>query len=116
MGRYQALHFQSLWLTGLIMLAGFVIAAGAGDIWAYFHPEQVTSFGCKVTDTEISYNGVATGDLIWQATAFADREHDKWAMEIGRYAHTTKGRHAAERACMKWQDEAEKRVNAAQPK
>lgn len=98
----------SLWLIGLVVHG--LSTASASDPWTYFHPEQVKAFGCKVTDTEISLNGMARGELIWEATAFADRTTDRWEMQIAQQPHTLKGRHEAEKACMRWQDEAEKRV------
>ena len=94
----------------MICLIMFSLSAKASDPWAYFNPEQVKVFGCKVTDTEYVLNGQSRGEMVWQATAFAIREFDKWDMEISVQPHTVKGLHKAEKACIAWQDEAAKRV------
>lgn len=103
-------------MIGLIMFGLFVKSADGQDKWAYFQPELVHSYGCNVRNTMLILNGVSGGEIVWMATAHAERTDGSWQQDVAHYPYTVKGRHKAEAACRKWQDEAEKRVNAVQPK
>jgi hypothetical protein len=84
------------------------------DPWANFHPELVRNYSCKVQDVEMHAND-GPGMMVWIADASAERGEDgKWAMMIGEFSHTMKGRHQAEKTCSAWMDEATRRIKKAQ--
>lgn len=59
-------------------------------------------------------HGVGDTRQVWQAEAAAERkDREKWAMSIGEFSHTIKGRHAAEKTCTRWMDQATKRIKGA---
>lgn len=86
----------------------------ASDPWAYFQPENVTRFVCKVSDVQLQAVGEKVSHPMWEAEASATRKDGTtWGMVIGEFPPTTRGRHAAEKACSKWMDEASKRIKSA---
>lgn len=96
----------------LLLLA--LVGTAFADRWTYFYPESVTEIRCKVQRVEMSVNGMARGEDKWQAEAQADRRGmPNWAMQIGLFPPTHSGRHAAEKVCSKWLDEADKRMKAS---
>ena len=98
------------------MRAVLVLAlALASDPWAYFQPENVTRFVCKVSDVQLQTVGEKVSHPMWEAEATATRKDGSlWGQVIGEYPLTTRGRHRAEKACSKWADEATRRVRRAQ--
>lgn len=92
------------------------------DQWAYFKPEMVTHFSCTVSAmTTIMLNpyGVNETPAQWVAEAHAEYvppSSEKWAMELGVFPLSLKGRHQAEKVCSQWFDQASKRIKAAHQK
>jgi hypothetical protein len=100
----------SLFFAGLAF-AGYASA----DAWTYFYPEAVTSLSCTTRPVQLQAAGAKESQSVWEAEAHAER-NDKslgsWSMTVGVFPQNLKGRHAAEKSCSKWMDEASKRVKA----
>jgi hypothetical protein len=98
-------------LTALFLVLSTL--ARSSDGWKYFHPENVSQFGCVSEVVQLAVRGQPSQD-VWKAGAYAHRnEEPDWAMTVGFFPPDQKGRHQAEKACSKWMDEAIKRVKAA---
>lgn len=101
--------------VGLIVMALVGMASAHADPWAFFHSETVIQFGCSVSEVQMSVNGVGRSEAVWEAMARAKRKPpgEDWAMTVGIFPQNLKGRHAAEKACSKWMDEAAQRLRRA---
>jgi hypothetical protein len=83
------------------------------DMWANFHPETVTKFGCTVGEAVLVAPGSSTDQ--WRAHAHAERNEQlgPWEFTLGMYPADDKGFRKAMHDCEEWQIEAHKRVQAS---
>lgn len=100
-----------------LLTLGCLLTAGTfcfADQWTFFHPETVLGLSCTARQVFAAAYGEKGHDA-WQAEAHAVRKAGEgdWSSVIGEFPSNVKGRHAAEKACFKWMDEASKRVKAA---
>ena len=101
-------------LVALLLCASVAVCA---DGWEYFHPTLVTAFSCSVAEVQMQVNGSPRSNGVWEATAKAKRKGEQdWAMTVGVFPVTLKGRHEAEKACSKWMDQAQAMVKKSQPR
>jgi hypothetical protein len=106
-------------LTVLCVLFLFAPMALRADQWnwTYFHPELITAFSCSVSEVQMVVNGSPHSDAVWEAQAKAKRKGEgDWAMTVGVFPLTLKGRHEGEKACSKWMDQAQEIVRKSQKK
>lgn len=107
------MRISALWVI-LVALGAYCVLPARADQWAFFHPELVTQFSCTVSEVRMSLNGTGQSDAVWEAEATAQRKAAlDWGITVGIFPLNLKGRHAAEKACSKWMDEASKRVKQA---
>jgi hypothetical protein len=104
-----------------VLIVVFVLAAVSAHAdqwnWEYFHPTLVTAFGCSVSEVQMIVNGSEHSNAVWEATAKAKRKGEQdWAMTVGIFPVTLKGRHEAEKACSHWMDQAQEIVRKSQKK
>ena len=106
-----------MFLRGILIV--FLLCGGTlvtADAWDFFHPGFVINYRCSVSEVQMTLNGVSRSEAVWEAQASAQRKAEpNWSMTVGIFPLTLKGRHAAEKACSRWMDEASKRVKQAKP-
>lgn len=101
-------------LCALLLLTPMGLCANA---WEYFHPELITAFSCSVSEVQMMVNGSPHSDAVWEAQAKAKRKGEEdWAMTVGIFPLTLKGRHEGEKACSRWMDQASELVRKSQKK
>lgn len=102
----------------IVGVAGTLCWGQSAGEWNYFDPVRVTKLGCRterVRHDPIG-NGPTHEELVWQAEAFAERRDEPgWSKIVAIFPSNLRGRHAAEKACSQWMDEATKRVQRATP-
>ena len=101
-----------------IPIALLLCSVAKADQWAFFYPEFVKSFGCRISPVTLQENGTGRTQEIWEAEAYAEQigssgKLEHWAFDLARYPLTAKGQNQADKACEKWRHEAEKRVGKA---
>jgi hypothetical protein len=105
---------KSIAFCVLLLLASMAPCSDKEN-WEYFHPVLVTAFSCSVSEVQMIVNGSPHSDAVWEATAKAKRKGEQdWAMTVGIYPATLKGRHEAEKSCSKWMDQASAMVRNSQ--
>jgi hypothetical protein len=107
---------KSALVCALLLLIPVTLCADQTN-WTYFHPELITAFSCSVSEVQLMVNGSPRSEAVWEATAKAKRKGEEdWAMTVGMFSLTLKGRHEAEKACSKWMDQASEIVKKSQKK
>lgn len=92
------------------------------DQWTFFHAEAVKSCSCKAVLISLQNESGPPGRDMWEAEATAVRTDPSlgdWTSTVGRYEPkpqkdgTDKGLDSANKACMQWLHEAQKRMKKA---
>ena len=97
---------------------GRCVGGQSADEWNYFAPVRVTKLSCRTERVRHDAAGIdpTREELVWQAEAFAERRDEPgWSKIVAIFPSNLKGRHAAEKACSQWMDEATKCVQRAAP-
>jgi|SRR5579871_149984 len=100
----------------MVCIAGTQCWGQNADEWNYFDPIRVTKLGCRAERVRHDAAGARPlhEHLVWQAEAFAERADEPgWSKIVAVFPSNIRGRHAAEKACSQWMDEATKRVHRA---
>ena len=112
------LQYIGRFLILMVCIGGMQCWGQKADQWNYFDPTRVTKLGCRAEQVRHDPAGIGSvhEEVVWEAEAFADRMNEpRWSKILAMFPSNLKGRHAAEKACSQWMDEASKRVHHAAP-